>query len=71
MDTQTGLHPSTGCSSVVKSRERDGVMGRQVGNLQCILFNIKPIWKNGKAQDTNYQDIPEKANHEKGEKISA
>ena len=38
MDTQTGLHPSTGCSSVVKSRERDGVMGRQVGNLQFILF---------------------------------
>lgn len=33
-----GFIHATGCSPVLKSHERDGVMGRQVGNLQCILF---------------------------------
>jgi len=33
-----GFIHATGCSSVLNSCESDGVMGRQVGKLQCILF---------------------------------
>ena len=33
-----GFIHATGCSSVLKSYERYGAMGRQEGNLQCILF---------------------------------
>lgn len=67
-----GFIHAAGCSPVLKSHERDGVMGRQVGSLQCILF-IKRS-QSGKRPSSGYQlprTFPKKASDEKGEKTSA